>query len=487
MAGDDGLWQSGCEPVTLSSDNEGTAILKRETGLLNPHKTIGKSAIEAEDVAGGGSTRWHVLLATWLGEMFDGMDASIFVLVLFPAISELLGTKSHSVVGVHGSYILATFMVGWAIGGIGFGILADYIGRARTLVYTILLYAICTGLCGLSQSWQEMAFYRFLVGCGIGGEISLGAVLMAECWRGKSRLHATGVMCTSFGCGYLVAAMLNLVLGPLGWRWLFLAGVVPAFLTAYIRAKLKEPVQFELTREYKKRLRAKPTWELTPEEASALRLTLPQIFNKQNLKPTLLSVCLASTAIVGYWAVLSWIPPWINQLTGTAAVQERSMAAIAQNLGAICSCALAGSMVTYLGRRGAFSLGFLGSLVCCLGLFLTTNTFGPPFIAWCFAIGFFSVLVFAVLFIYVPELFETKIRATGMGFSIQVGRVVAAAAALTGGQLISMFGGSYAAAGATVALFYVVGIVASMFVRTPTEDLLHGGSAVASVKVAAKT
>jgi MFS family permease len=405
--------------------------------------------------------------------MFDGMDASIFVLVLFPALSELLNTKSHSVVGVHGSYILATFMVGWAIGGIVFGILADRIGRARTLVYTILLYAICTGLCGLSHSWQEMAFYRFLVGCGIGGEISIGGVLMAECWTGKSRLHATGAMCTSFGFGYITAAMLNLLVGAHGWRWLFLAGVVPAILTAYIRAKLTEPVQFELTREYKQRLRAKPKGALSEEEAAILRPTIMQIFSRENRARTLLSICLASTAIVGYWAVLSWIPPWINQLTGTAAVQERSFAAFALNIGAICSAFLAGSMVIYLGRRASFAIGYMGALICCLGMFLTTKTFGMPLVAWCFAVGFFAVVIFTLLFIFVPESFETKLRATAMGFCIQVGRLVAALAALTGGQLISLFGGSYAMAGATVALFYVVGIVASAFVKPPKEDLLH--------------
>jgi MFS family permease len=419
------------------------------------------------------SYRWHVLLATWLGEMFDGMDASIFVLVLFPALSELLSTKSHSVVGLHGSFILATFMVGWAIGGTVFGILADYIGRSRTMVYTILLYALSTGLCGLAHNWQEMAFYRFLVGCGIGGEISIGAVLMAECWRGQARLHATGVMTTSFGFGYLVAALLNLFLGSFGWRWMFLVGVVPAFLTAYIRAKLKEPVQFELSREYKKRLRAKPKAELTEEEAGQLAWTLPQIFKGERLQHTLLSVCLASTAIVGYWAVLAWIPPWINQLTGTAAVQERSLAAIALNLGAIFSCALSGLAITRLGRRASFSLCYIGALISCVAMFLTTKAFGPALVAWAFAVGFFAVMIFGFLFICVPERYDTNLRATAMGFCVQIGRLVAAVAALTSGQLIGLFGGSYAMAGATVALFYIVGIIASQFVTAPKEDLLH--------------
>ena len=404
--------------------------------------------------------------------MFDGMDASIFVLVLFPALSELLNTKSHSVVGMHGSYILATFMVGWAIGGIGFGVLADYIGRARTLVYTILLYAIFTGLCAISHSWQEMAVYRFLVGCGIGGEISIGGVLLAESWQGKSRLHATGIMCSSFGFGYLAASLLNLIVGGLGWRWLFLVGVIPALLTAYIRATLKEPAQYKLVAEYKKRLRAKPRHELTDKEAELLSFSLPQIFNHHNIGKTILVTALASTAIVGFWAVLSWIPPWINQLVGTAAVQERSTVSIALNIGGIISGILAGSTIIIFGRRASFFFCFLGALICCLATFLTTKTYDNALIIWAFFIGFFAVQAFSLLFIYVPELFETKLRATAFGFCIQVGRLTAAAAALLGGQLISAFHGSYAMAAACISLFYLVGIAASVFIKNPTEDLL---------------
>src|SRR5262249_39925018 len=196
--------------------------------------------------AGAGSHRpagsqLHVLLAAWLGELFDGMDASIYVLVLFPALSELLNTTSHSSVGLVGSVILAIFMLGWACGAIVFGILSDYIGRARVMVLTILVYALCTGLCALSHNWWELAFYRFLVGCGIGGEISIGAVMLAESWKGRARLHATAIMSTSFGFGYLSAALINLALGHLGWRWLFVVGIAPALLTVYIRAKLREP------------------------------------------------------------------------------------------------------------------------------------------------------------------------------------------------------------------------------------------------------
>ncbi len=433
-------------------------------------------ALETKLDVASQSSRWHVLLATWLGEMFDGMDASIFVLVLFPALSELLNTKSHSVVGVHGSMILATFMVGWAVGGMGFGILADHIGRARTLVYTILLYAVFTGFCALSHTWQEMAFYRFLVGCGIGGEISIGGVLMAECWQGKSRLHATGVMCSSFSFGYLAASFLNLIVGGLGWRWLFVIGVVPALLTAYVRTKVKEPAQYELMAEYKKRLRAKPKSELSAKEAELLAFTFPQIFNRENIGKTMLVTALASTAIVGYWAVISWIPPWINQLVGTAAVKERSVVGMALNIGGIISALLAGSIVLRFGRKTAFRICFVGALITCLGTFLTTKAYGDALVIWAFLIGLFAVMAFTLLFICVPELFETKLRATAFGFCIQSGRIAAAIAAIIGGQLINAFNGSYAIAAASVSLFYLVGIFASVFIKDPTEDLLHGQS-----------
>jgi MFS family permease len=150
------------------------------------------------------SAPFHVLLATWLGGVFDGMDSSIFAIVLYPALSELLGTTSHAEIGPYGSYIVALFMVGWALGAFIFGTLADYIGRAKTMTITILLYAICTGLCATAHTWWELGIYRFLVGAGIGGEMGIGAVFLSECWPNKSRMKAVGIMATSLGVGYRV-------------------------------------------------------------------------------------------------------------------------------------------------------------------------------------------------------------------------------------------------------------------------------------------
>ncbi|HEY9785121.1 MAG TPA: MFS transporter, partial [Candidatus Obscuribacterales bacterium] len=330
-----------------------------------------------------GSSGAHVLFATWLGELFDGMDASIYVLVLFPALSELLKTTDHSQVGVVGSYVLAIFMVGWAVGAMVFGCLADYIGRAKTMMITILLYAICTGLCAISQTWQELAFYRFLVGCGIGGEISIGAVMLSEFFKGRSRLHAVAFLSTSFGCGYLIAAVLNLLLGGLGWRWLFLAGVAPALVTVYIRAKIKEPEQFIKVQQIKKVSSGKGRSHF----GDVAGFTFLKLFNPENRGKVLVVIGLASTAIIGYWAVLSWIPAWVNQLTGTNAIAERSQTAITMNIGAILAAAFGGVLIERLGRANAFRFAFAGGLISCVSMFLSVKAFGPMLLGWVFFVG----------------------------------------------------------------------------------------------------
>lgn len=414
--------------------------------------------------------RWHVLLATWLGELFDGMDASIFVLVLFPALSELLQTQSHAAVGATGSIMLSLFMVGWAVGAFFFGIVADHIGRSRTLLITIWLYAICTGLCALCQSWMELAACRFLVGCGIGGEISIGAVMLAESWHGRARVHALSALATSFGAGYLIAALLNYVLCPLGWRWLFVAGVAPALITIYVRAKLKEPDSFVALQNKKDKLKGKSAHELSKEEKEMLIHPLVKLFRKEHLISILTVIGLASTAIVGYWAVLSWIPAWVNQLTGTQAVMERSQTAIVMNIGAIIASALGGLAVEKFGRRNSFRICFVGALISCLAMFLGVKSFGIFLLTSVFFVGAFATMPFVLLFIYVPELFSAEIRGTAFGFSVQVGRVFAACAALAGGQVIQNFGGSYACAGVSVSLFYLLGIACTFFMPQTDSD-----------------
>ncbi len=406
-------------------------------------------------------SRWQVLTATWLGEMFGGMDASIYVLVMHQCLSELIGASAHSVVAPVGALVLAIFIIGWVIGGISCGILADYFGRSRIMLCTILLYALASGLCAFSHNWQELAFYRFLVGFGIGGEIGIGAVMVAETFKTKSRMHAASFLASSFACGYLLAAVANYYIGHLGWRYLFLLGVLPALVTVYFRTKLKEPEHFEEVKR-EKRI-AKMVARASGNRLKAEGFTLPQVFSPKNLHSTLVAMGLSTAAIVGYWAVLAWLPAWVTQLVGGTAVHERSLAAVTMNIGGLSGSLIAGFLVSKLGRARSFRLANLMTFGSCLLLFGTVKHYGNELLILVFCMGFFAQMLFALLFIYVPELYEAKIRCTGVTTSITCGRILSAAAAVLGGQLIALLNGSYAGAALLVSSVYLLGAAVSFF------------------------
>ncbi len=412
---------------------------------------------------------WQVLAATWLGEMFDGMDASIYVLVMYQCLSELIGSSAHSTVAPVGATVLAIFIVGWVAGGITCGILADYYGRSKIMLATILVYAAASGLCALSHNWVELACYRFLVGFGIGGEIGLGAVLVAETFKGRSRLHAASFIASSFAAGYLLAAVANLYLGHLGWRYLFLLGVTPALVTLYFRTKLKEPEHFEQVKRAKliEREIAKAYGSKVIHEP----FTLPQIFSRHNLAKTLAAIGLSTPAIVGYWAVLSWLPAWITQMVGGEAIIERSVTAVALNIGGLIGALGAGLLVEKIGRAKSFRLANCGALLSGLILFGTIREYGLLLLSVAFILGFFAQMLFALLFIYVPELYEAKIRCTGVTTSITAGRIFAAMAAMLGGQIIACLNGSYASAAILFSSVYCVGFIVSFFLPKHKEEV----------------
>jgi MFS family permease len=386
------------------------------------------------------------LLSACLGGLFDGFDASIYVLVLFPALSDLLNTKSHEVVAPVGALLLAVFMIGWAMGAIIFGRLSDRFGRVKIMTWTILLYALSSGLCALSHSWQELAFYRFLVGLGIGGEMGTGAIFLSEWFSGKTRYRALAVMNGSICAGYMLSAVANFVLGHAGWRYVFLCGLAPALLAIYVRLQLKDPAR-------------------TETEIEEQRNFSPfKFLFSLHLKKSLIVLTLASVAMVNWWAVLSWVPAWINQMTGGLAVTERSAVSFTMYMGSIIFDLLGMALLVYLRRRRTFAIAFAGCLIFDLLMFLTVKSYGPALLAFAFGAGGFAAMPFMFLYTMVPELYPTKVRGTAFGISIQTGRTFAALFALIGGQLIAAFHGSYPIAGSVVALVNVLGFAAAWLI-----------------------
>src|SRR5262249_12569129 len=201
---------------------------------------------------------WFVLAVAALGWLFDTMDQQLFNIARRPAIQKLLeptpGVEPEPCeVAAYSRYATSIFLIGWGTGGIAFGILGDLIGRAKTMMLTILLYSLFTGLSALSAGFWDFALYRFLTGLGVGGEFAVGVSLVAEVMPDRARPFALGLLQALSAVGHLTAGVTGSVLAhharanviAESWRMMFVVGAVPAFLAAFVFWRLKEPERWK--------------------------------------------------------------------------------------------------------------------------------------------------------------------------------------------------------------------------------------------------
>jgi MFS family permease len=400
--------------------------------------------------------QWLVLLVAWLGWVFDSMDATIYALVMSPALGELLGNRaSPETIGWYGGVIFAVFVAGWALGGVLFGIAADYIGRARTLVLTILIYAIFTAAAGFADSWQELAVYRFITALGIGGEWAAGATLVAEVWPESLRVRGAGILQSAWGAGYFLAAAVYLLLSEQSWRVMFFVGIVPAVVALLIRLRVREPER----------------WVEARRAAAGRRhrLTLLELFLPGRRRDTLAGAALAFVAVFGLWGATTWTPALIRELLAPRSLEAGdvarhvSYAVMSLNAGAIAGYLAFPWFAERWGRRKAFLFMFVGSAAFLPCTFLLPPSYGTALLLLP-ALGFFTNGIFSGFPIYLPELFPVRIRATGAGFCFNVGRVFAAGGPFLTGALVGRLG-SFARAASSIAVIYVIGMLVLLFAR----------------------
>jgi MFS family permease len=394
-----------------------------------------------------------VLVVAWLGWIFDSMDATIYNLVLTPALRELLApNNSPEQIGWYGGIILAVFLFGWAIGGVFFGMLADYIGRARTLVITILIYAVFTGLAGFSHTWWELGIYRFLTALGIGGEWAAGATLVAEVWPERLRVKGAGLLQSAWGAGYFLAAGLYLLLSSYSWRVMFFAGLVPALVAMLARMKVREPER----------------WQQAKAEG-ARRLTLWDLFTPEHRRDTLVGSALAFVAVFGLWGATNWTPSLVRELLEPARRDPQeitrmvSYAVMSLNAGAIAGYFAFPPLAEWIGRRAAFLFMMLGAAATLPMTFLVPDSYATVLLILP-VLGFFTNGLFSGFPVYLPELYPTRMRATGAGFCFNAGRVLAASGPFLTGYLVVHLG-TFARAASSIAVVYVLGTAVLLFAR----------------------
>jgi MFS family permease len=363
--------------------------------------------------------RWLALWAAMLGYMLDAMDVLLYVFALQTLRAEF--GLSYREAGLVSSVTL----ISSSVGGILAGIISDRVGRRKTLIYTILMYSLASAGTALSQGLAGLLFWRALVGLGLGGQWSAGATLVSESWPAEHRAKAISFMQSGWALGYMAAAVVSAIILPtLGWRVLFLVGVLPALLTVLVRRKVSEP----------------EIWLRSKQPGRFL-----EIFRPPHRDRTVLATLLATSVLFGYWGVFTWLPGFLSaSVAGGGAglsIAGASTLVFTLQIGAYFGYLCFGWLADRLGRRPAFAI-----YVFVAALLTPAYGYAPRFggtallLALGPLVGFFGTGFFSLFGSMLAELYPTAIRGAGQGFVYNFGRGLSALAPYAVGALADTHG-----------------------------------------------
>lgn len=397
--------------------------------------------------------QWKALFAAQFGWMLDAMDIMFYAFALVAIQSEFKLTSAQA------GAVASLTLLASAFGGIFFGALADRIGRVRTLVLAILAYSVFTALTATAQTLAALLLWRCLVGFGMGGEWSAGSVLVSETWPAEHRGKAIGIMQSGWAIGYILAALISAAVLPrFGWRALFLIGILPAFLVAWIQRHVPEPEIW---------LKSKGARRDGPQGGP--RGSIGVIFRPPLLKKTLTASLLTTCVLFAYWGLFTWMPAFLSRPVAEGgaglSIVKSSAWIVPMQIGAFFGYLLFGFLADRFGRRPTF-IAFLVAAALLVPLYgqlarqeIWLFILGP-------FIGFFGHGYFSVFGAMLAELFPTRVRATAQGLTYNVGRAFSALAPFLIGALSDVYGiGS--ALGLT-AFFFLLGAVV-MFLMPETK------------------
>jgi MFS family permease len=387
--------------------------------------------------------QWTVLFAAWLGWGFDIFDSLLFNYIAPNAVPALLGiprgTPAAAAATLNWTGILTSLLlVGWAIGGIIFGRVADRIGRTRTLLLTMALYSLGTAACAFAPNIWVLLLCRIVAALGIGGEWAAGAAMVAEVVPEKRRVEAGAILYTSAPLGLFLATFVTYqVQGvffrdspDVAWRYVFLFGLLPAAVAFGVRMFIKEPERW-----------ARVASATTPPK-------IRDLFAPAFRRATLTGLGLALTALIMWWSCNAFIPVIATGLAARAAAglspadattlieQWKATATNVFNFGGLLGTLLTIPASKLLGRRTMYAIYFAASaaaLMAAFGLPMDPHTRLYMY----FPIGLSVFGVFGSFTYYLPELYPTRLRGTGPGFTYNIGRLIAAIGPFVVGSIAS--------------------------------------------------
>jgi MFS family permease len=415
-------------------------------------------------------TQWKALVASNLGWTFDGFEVFALILTVGVALHQLLDPSQHPFIPAYAGAIIAITVFGWGLGGLLGGVLADYLGRKRSMTLTILAYSLLTGLSAFAWDWLSFAVLRFLVGLAIGSEWATGASITAELWPAKARGKGGAFLQAGYPIGSILASGVWLAIGSSGpgaWRYMYLIGVLPALLVFWIRRNIPESPRWE---ESHRRRRAaydlrRQGAALEGENAALVRFTLVDMFAEPAVRMRLfLTFVMSLSVTIGYWGVSTFVPAYVGSVATAAGLPAQRYAALVgliQNLGALIGFASFGFLADAFGRKPTTILYYVMCLILTPVVYLWVKDIHLLLLA--FAVyGFFIQGCFSWTPIWLPELFPTRMRATAAGFIFNAPRLISAIAPLAAGTIIVGLGG-YGRAATIIGMFYILGLIAVPF------------------------
>ncbi len=390
--------------------------------------------------------------AAFLAWLFAGLEISLFVLIHRQMTLELLGADTpEAVVTRWFAWFQAAFLFGAAAGGWLFGALGDRAGRTRALAAGVLCYSLGAAACYACRSAELMLALRFVACLGVGGVWPNAVALVAEVWPGASRPLTAGLLGAAANVGFVLLGAIAYVhpVTQESWRWALLVGAAPAALGVVILLAVAES----------------PRWLAARAEAPA-RAPVAEVLRPPLLARTVAGVLLGAIPVVGSAANANWLVPWSDAAARAAGEgakppdpRAKALTQITRSGGAVFGSLLGGLLAGAVGRRPSYFLISLGALAASSYVFGRLDPLHPQFHAAAFVLGFVGITYFGWLPLYLPELFPTRVRATGAGVSFNTGRVVAAAVVLSAGFLLDRFGGDYAQVGFWTGMIYAAGLL----------------------------
>ncbi|HED4448913.1 TPA: MFS transporter [Pasteurella multocida] len=385
---------------------------------------------------------WKALLGSAVGYAMDGFDLLILGFMLSAISADLALTPAQS-----GSLVTWT-LIGAVAGGIIFGALSDKYGRVRVLTWTIVLFAVFTGLCAFAQGYWDLLIYRTIAGIGLGGEFGIGMALAAEAWPARHRAKASSYVALGWQVGVLGAALLTPLLLPhVGWRGMFLVGIFPAFVAWYLRAKLHEPEIF-----------VKKQTALERQKTSRLEPFRLLIKDKATAKISAGIVVLTSVQNFGYYGIMIWMPNFLSKQLGFSLTKSGVWTAVTI-CGMMFGIWLFGQLADRIGRKPSFLLFQFGAVI---SIFTYSQMSDPTYMLFAGAIlGMFVNGMMGGYGALMSEAYPTQARATAQNVLFNLGRAVGGFGPIVVGALVSTY--SFQLAIAFLASIYIIDMIATIF------------------------